>query len=64
MVGDGAGVKVRLRPAPAPPYIKQTKFSMTFSSLVPILIKGYLKNEYLLINDIFLVRKKWSFKKM
>ena len=26
---------------PAPSYIKQTKFSMIFSSLVPTLIKGY-----------------------
>ena len=40
---------------------------MTFSSLVPTLIIGYLKNEYLLINDIFLVRKNtqsWSRLKM
>ena len=37
---------------------------MIFSSLVSTLIKGYLKNEYLEINDIFIVRKKdWSLQK-
>ena len=36
-----------------------------FSLLVPILIIGYLKNKYLYINEIFLVRKKGRcFKKM
>ena len=51
--------------APAPPEIKPTKFSMIFSSLVPTLMKGYLKDEYryLKINDIFLVRKEESSKK-
>ena len=44
---------------------KLTKFSMIFSSLFPTLIKGYLKNKYLYINEIFLVRKKGRcFKKM
>ena len=28
------------------------------------MIEGYLKNEYLKINDIFLVRKEWSLKKL
>ena len=36
---------------------------MLFSSLVPTLTKGYLKNEYLKINDIFLVKKEWLKKK-
>ena len=56
-----AGAKDRLRlPAPAPPQIKQTKFSMIFSSLVPTstMIKSYLKNKYLTLNEIFLVMKK------
>ena len=36
---------------------------MIFSSLVPTLIQGYLKNEYLKINDILLVKKKeWCLK--
>ena len=37
-----------LEPALAPPYIKQTKFSMIFASLVPTLIKGYLKKQILI----------------
>ena len=34
-------------PAPPPPSIKQKKFWMIFSSFIPILINGYLKNTYL-----------------
>ena len=31
---------------------------MIFTSLVPTLIKGYLKNKYLYIYEVILVRKK------
>ena len=36
---------------------------MIFSLLVPTLIKGYLKNKYVQINEIFIVRKKECCKK-
>ena len=49
MVGAGADAKVWIR-------LHQFTMIPVFPSLVPTLIKGYLKNKYFKINEIFLVR--------